>query len=203
MTYPDPNDPRNRRYDGGTDPTRAYTQATPPASGEPYSSGYTDAYGTYGAPAPQQPAPQKKKSPVEPQVNPVLFSGGVVMTGVVTGLAAWLVAWIIGAIVDRVNATGKFSAGNPIINDPWWFAIAGFLCALFAGALWYVLHLITPAPGSFYRWIVLLLIAAAVIVPLIVYTDIAAGISSAVLHLIIGLPILTLIPTMARQSTKQ
>ncbi|NED68836.1 hypothetical protein G3I15_48745, partial [Streptomyces sp. SID10244] len=50
-------------------------------------------------------------------MNPTMFVGGVVMTGVVTGLAAWLAAWVIRAIVERVNEAGKFGVWNPLARD--------------------------------------------------------------------------------------
>jgi len=132
-----------------------------------------------------------------------MFVGGVVMSGVVTGLAAWLAAFIIRAIVDQVNESGKYGIWNPVARDEYWFAVVGFLCALAAGALWYVLQISTPSPDQFYTWIVGLLVAAAVIIPLVLSAQVSVKIGTAVMHLIIGLPLLTLIPAMGRKTTNQ
>ncbi|GAB88404.1 hypothetical protein [Gordonia rhizosphera] len=188
MSYQDPRDPRDprtRRYESGYPESRAYSHHDQ----EPTRYSPSGRY---------QPEPQRPR--LGPDINPTMFVGGVVMTGVVTGLAAWLAAWIIRAIVERINEAGRFGVWNPLARDEIWFAVMGFLCALAAGALWYVLQLITPSPDQFYRWIVALLIAAAAIIPLVLSVEVSVGIATAVLHLIIGVPVLVLIPTMGHKS---
>ena len=196
MTYSDPSDPRRQ-----SPSTRAYSADPggypnyPPTQSGQTQSGYTQS----GYPQSSQPAPQRPSR--RPDVDPLLFAGGVVMTGVVTGLAAWLVAWIIGLIARAVTATGQFGAWNPLEpGGEYWFALAGFITALVGGALWYLLQLVTPTPDSFYRWIVGLLIIAAFVVPLAADGDIWRGLATGVLHVCIGLPVLSLIPTMGNRS---
>jgi magnesium-transporting ATPase (P-type) len=192
MSYRDPRDPRDpgtARYEQGYPPeSRAYSRRD-----DTYAPG-----GTYYAARPQPPEPPRRR--VGPDINVGMFVGGVVMTGVVTGLAAWLAAWVIRAIVDQVNESGKYGVWNPVARDEYWFALVGFLCALAAGALWYVLQIITPSPDQFYVWIVGLLVAAAVIIPVVLSDQISVKIGTAVMHLIIGLPLLSLIPAMGRKS---
>ncbi|AZG44833.1 hypothetical protein [Gordonia insulae] len=186
MSYRDPRDPydpRTARYEPGYEP-------------EPQAYSRSEAYPPPGGAA-HPPKPR-----LGPDINPTMFVGGVVMTGVVTGLAAWLVAWVIRALVERVNEAGKFGVWNPVARDEFWFAVVGFLCALAAGALWYVLQLITPSPDQFFRWIVGLLIAAAVIIPLVLSAELSVGIATAVLHLVIGIPILALVPAMGHKSIR-
>lgn len=189
MSYPDPRDPRDPRtahYEHGYDPNaQAYSQMNP-YPGDPY----------------QQPPPESRERH-GPDINPTMFIGGVVMTGVVTGLAAWLVAWVLRTIVEKVNEAGKFGVWNPMARDEIWFGVVGFLCALAAAALWYVLQLVTPSPDQFYRWIVGLLITASVLVPLLLSAEFSVGIATAIVHLVIGLPILTLIPAMGHKSIRQ
>ncbi len=153
------------------------------------------AHGAYGS-------SQRERKQVGPDVHPGLFIGGVVMTGIVTGLAAWLAAWITRIVAEKVNDSGKFGVWNPMSRDEYWFAVVALLCAITAGALWYVLQLITPSPDAFFRWVVTLLIVAAVLIPLLLSAEISVGIATAILHLIIGLPILGLIPTMGQKSLK-
>ena len=190
----DPRDPRTARYEPGYPESRAYSQQPAPRSD------HSDPTYSYAA-DPYQPADAGRQKPrLGPNVNPTMFVGGVVMTGVVTGLAAWLAAWIIRAIVQRVNEAGRFGVWNPLARDEFWFAVVAFLCALAAGALWYVLQMVTPSPNQFFRWIVGLLIAAAVIILLILSAEMSVGIATAILHLIIGLPIISLIPAMGHKS---
>lgn len=200
MSYPDPRDPRRQNP-----PTRAYTSDYDPNAGYAPQTGY-DSYPQtgYQQTGYEQGGYQQTAAPRRgPDVDPLMFSGGVVMTGVVTGLLAWLVAWIIRTIADRVTATGQLGVWNPLDQNELWFALVGFLAALAGGALWFVLQLVTPAPGSFYRWIVALLMIAAMAVPLFASVEISRGLSTAVLHLVIGLPILTLIPTMGKASRRK
>ncbi|MGV9824521.1 MULTISPECIES: DUF6069 family protein [unclassified Gordonia (in: high G+C Gram-positive bacteria)] len=197
----DPRDPRTARYEPGYAPeSRAYSQP-------PEGSSYTErAYQQpqYQQPEYQQPGTQQPaRKRIGPDINPGMFTGGVVMTGVVTGLAAWLAAWVIRAIAQRVNEAGNLGVWNPVAQDEIWFAVTGFVCALAAGALWYVLQLITPSPNQFYVWIVGLLIAAAVVIPLVLSAQISTGIGTAVMHLIIGLPLISLIPAMGEKSKRR
>ncbi|MCR8897988.1 hypothetical protein NWF34_13645 [Gordonia sp. GONU] len=207
MTYQDPRgphrdpDPRTARYESGYNPdSRAYSRQ------DPYAEPYRDPYPADGPAAPggyvEQPRPDRAPRR-GPDVNPVTFAGGVVMTGVVTGLAAWLVAWIIAAFVEKVNESGKLGVWNPVAASEIWFGVVGFLCALAAGALWYVLQLITPAPNQFYRWIVGLLLVAAVLIPILTYQQTSVGIETAILHFVIGLPPLTIIPAMGVKSLQR
>lgn len=203
-----PNDPYdNRRRDSGAwdDRTRAYS-ADPYArdqyAQDPYAQ---DQYADPGYPQ-QYAAEPARKAPRAPrrgpQINIGLFIGGVVATAVVTALASWLVAWIIRVISQRITETGRFGVWNPVAQDEYWFAVVGGLCALFAGALWYVLQLTTPSPDQFYAWIVGLLVIAAVILPLLLSREISTGIGTAVMHLVIGLPILFLIRAMGSRSVE-
>ncbi|MEH3154831.1 MAG: DUF6069 family protein [Gordonia paraffinivorans] len=203
-----PNDPYdNRRRDSGgswDDRTRAYS-ADPYArdsyAQDPYAQDqYADpGYQQYAA----EPARKASRPPRRgPQINIGLFIGGVVATAVVTALASWLVAWIIRVISQRITETGKFGVWNPVAQDEYWFAVVGGLCALFAGALWYVLQLTTPSPDQFFAWIVGLLVIAAVILPLLLSREISTGIGTAVMHLVIGLPILFLIRAMGARSVE-
>lgn len=187
MTYNDPRDP----YNNQPPQTQAYSQPND------YAQGYDDQYAQ--TPAPARPSARRRG----PDLDPLMFCGGVLMTGVVTGLAAWLVAWVMQAIVQKINDSGQFGVWNPLAQSELWFALAGFVAALVGGAFWYLLQVGTPAPDKFYGWIVGLLIAAAVLLPLLLSAQISSGIGTAIVHLVIGLPILTLIPTMGRSSHKK
>jgi len=202
----DPNRPRTRRYQPGDYdyPQQAYSQQYPqqqPYQPADYQEPYPPQQYQQPAPRPARAARPARRSN-RPMVNPGVFIGGVLASAVVTAIAAWLAAWVIRAIVDRVNEAGKFGVWNPMANDEYWFAVAGFACALAAGALWYVLHLATPAPNEFFGWIVGLLIIASILLPLLLSQDWEVGLTTAVMHLVIGLPILFLIRSMGSRSVQ-
>ncbi|MET9026574.1 DUF6069 family protein [Nocardia sp. NPDC004168] len=136
---------------------------------------------------------RQPRSRQEPDVNIGMFVGGVIAAAVVTALAAWLCAWIIEIIATRVSESGKFGVWNPMAQDAYWFAVVAFICALLGGVLWYLLRLGTPSPELFFGWIVGILTAAAVIIPLALSSDLWVGISTGIEHLVIGLPILSLV----------
>ncbi|WP_132993902.1 DUF6069 family protein [Gordonia zhaorongruii] len=194
MTNYDPRDPRYRGPDQNP-PTRAYSQA-----GDYSQYGDYRDQQAYEPQSNQRPAKRPRRGP---DIDPLLFCGGVLMTGVVTGLAAWLVGWIIRIITEKVNDSGQLGIWNPLAQDELWFALVGFVVALLGGALWYLLQVGTPAPGQFYRWVVGLLIIASVVVPLALSAEISTGIGTAVMHLVIGLPVFSLIPTMGSASRKK
>ncbi|WP_342216736.1 hypothetical protein [Nocardia asiatica] len=129
-----------------------------------------------------------------------MFAGGVIATAVVTALAAWLCAWIIEIIATRVTESGSFGVWNPMAQDAYWFAVVAFICALLAGVLWYLLRLGTPSPELFFTWIVGILTAAAVIIPLALSSHLWVGISTGIEHLVIGLPILSLVRMVGAKS---
>ena len=185
----DPRDPRTARYESG------YQPGNYPDPGY-RNSGYQDpGYQSYQQPA-RQPAQRR-----EPEVNLGMFAGGVLATAVVTALAAWLCAWIIDVIATRATESGKFGVWNPMADQGYWFAVVAFLCALLAGVLWYLLHLGTPSADMFFGWIVGILIAASVIIPLTLSSDLWVGASTAIEHLVIGLPIFSLIRAVGAKST--
>ncbi len=208
MTYRDPSDqsPGTRAHTrplGAPRPDEVY-RPWPAEPQPPREPAGTEQWATEQATPPPPPAPPRPPRIPAPSINPLLFCGGVVMTGVVSGLAAWLVAWILRTIADRVTRTGAVGEWVALVQTEIWFAVLGFVCALLAAALWYVLQLITPAPNSFFRWIVMLLLVASVLVPILVATDnVVAGICTAAVHVVIGLPILALIPMVGRQSMRR
>ncbi|PSR69804.1 hypothetical protein C8258_01655 [Nocardia sp. MDA0666] len=174
-----------------------------------YESGYQP--GGYQEPAYQQdPAYQPYRTPGgaphaprRPEVNVGMFAGGVLATAVVTALAAWLCAWIIDVVATRATESGKFGVWNPMAEQGYWFAVVAFLRALLASVLWYLLHLGTPSPDMFFAWIVGILIAAAVVIPLTLSSDIWVGVSTAIEHLVIGLPIFSLTRTVGAKSLER
>lgn len=206
----DPRDQHTARYEAGYQPgnyrdpapgrDHGYSQdhGYPPGPGYGQDPGYgQEAYGAYEQPdyPDRQPRPQQG-----PDVNIGMFTGGVFAAAVVTALAAWLCAWIIEIIATRASESGKFGVWNPMAQDTYWFAVVAFICTLLAGVLWYLLRLGTPSPELFFNWIIGILTAAAVIIPLALSSDLWVGISTGIEHLVIGLPILSMVRMVGAKS---
>ncbi|WP_216899451.1 DUF6069 family protein [Nocardia alni] len=193
--YGDPRDQYTARYEAGYQPG---SYGDPEYGREP-GYGRDPGYGAYPPPADypdRRPRPPRQG----PEVDLGKFVGGVLAAAVVSALAAWLCAWIIQVIATKVTQTGKLGVWNPMAQDAYWFAVVAFLCALLAGVLWYLLLLGTPSPGLFFTWIVGILTAAAVIIPLVLSSDIWVGVTTAVEHLVIGLPILSTVRMVGARS---
>jgi hypothetical protein len=127
-----------------------------------------------------------------------LWAGGVA-TAVVAALTA-----IVGLMIARgiFNVTvlepkGQGVWGNASTAT---YAIVAALAALLATALMHLLSLAVPSPGSFFGWIMVLLTAIAVVVPLTLNVSTEAKAATAAINLVIGLVITIVISSMAARA---
>ncbi|MFG3615835.1 DUF6069 family protein [Nocardia sp. NPDC047654] len=208
----DPRDQHTARYEAGYQPgnyrdpgygqdhgySQSPGQGRDPGYGQGAGYGRESDYSAYQQS--DHPDQQRSRPPQGPEVNIGMFTGGVIAAAVVTALAAWLCAWIIEIIATRVSESGNFGVWNPMAQDAYWFAVVAFICALLGGVLWYLLRLGTPSPELFFSWIVGILTAAAVIIPLALSSDLWVGISTGIEHLVIGLPIFSLVRMVGAKS---
>ena len=172
-------------------------------------SGYDDGrgYDERGYPRPPYdergyPAgPPASGSPTRVTVN----AGRLWAAGVATALVCALIG-LVGVLVVRVifnvalYAPKEASAVGDIDTGLLCLAAAGG--ALVATALVHLLLLSTPRPLAYFAWIVALCTLAAVVVPFLSVTPISVAVAMAVIHLIIGLAIGTLITGAARAATR-
>ncbi|WP_033289616.1 DUF6069 family protein [Amycolatopsis jejuensis] len=120
--------------------------------------------------------------------------------GVATAVIAALVA-VVGLLIAR----GIFEV--PVLapkGDGIWgkastptYAIAAAVVALLATGLMHLLSVATPAPGQFFGWIMVLVTAIAVVLPLTLTVDLSAKIATAAINLVIGLVIAIVVSSMA------
>lgn len=169
--YPGQDDQTRRM--GQQPDSRAYSQT----GGEP-------AYEDYGA---DQAYDGRYSEPKGPGVDIGKFAGSVAATALVAALAGWLGAWIVEAVFERFDQ--PWANGG---NTPTMYAVYGAVAALLAGVLWYLLLLGTADGRRFFSWVVGLLIIAAVVLPLLLTVPFLDGLAAAIVHLVIGLPILAL-----------
>ncbi|MET9263949.1 DUF6069 family protein [Amycolatopsis sp. NPDC004079] len=120
--------------------------------------------------------------------------------GVATAVVAALVA-VVGLLIAR----GIFDV--PVLapkGDGLWgkastptYAISAAAVALLATGLMHLLSVATPAPGQFFGWIMVLVTAIAVVLPLTLTVGMEAKIATAAINLVIGLVIASLVSSMA------
>ncbi len=168
-------------YPGQDDQTRRMGQ-------QPDSRAYSQAGGGYGDGAHADGAGYADPPAARgPRLDMGKFAGSVVATAVVAAIAGWLAAWVVDTVFRRFGH--EWANGG---NTPTMYAIYGAVAALLAGLLWYLLLVGTPDPHRFFGWIVGLLTVAAVVLPLLVTVPFLDGLAAAIVHLLIGLPILAL-----------
>ena len=173
-------------------------------------SGYDDGR-TYDERAyPQQPydqrgypggGPPASGPPPRPKVN----AGRLWAAGVATALVCALIG-LVGVLVVRavfnvaLYAPEEASAVGDIDTGLLCLAAAG--AALLATALVHLLLLSTPRPLAYFGWIVALGTLAAVVVPFLSISPLSVAVAMAVIHLIIGLAIGTLISGAAASASR-
>jgi hypothetical protein len=124
-----------------------------------------------------------------------LWAGGVA-TAVVAALTA-----IVGLLIARgvFNVTVLEPKGQGVWGNASTvtYALVAALAALLATALMHLLSLAVPAPGAFFGWIMVLLTAIGVVVPLTLTVSTEAKVATAAINLVIGLVITIVIHSMA------
>jgi hypothetical protein len=173
--YPGQDD-QTRRMGQQPDP-RAYSQA----GGDP---GYDEQYYS-------DPGYPGSREPRGPGLDMGKFAGSVAATALVAAIAGWLISWVVDAVFTRFGH--QWANGG---NTPTMYAVYGAVAAILAGLLWYLLLVGTANPQQFFSWTVGLLIVAAVALPLLVTVPFLDGLAAAIVHLLIGLPILALTGTL-------
>lgn len=123
-----------------------------------------------------------------------LWAGGFA-TAAVAALIAWLGTLVCRALLDievaesaaAVEVTDTFVAN---------YALTAAAFAIGATALAHLLVLTTPTPRAFFSWIVGLLTAGAVVLPFTRGDDLAAQVCAAVINLLIGAAIGSLLASV-------
>jgi hypothetical protein len=125
--------------------------------------------------------------------------------GVATAVVAALIA-LVGVLVVRAALrialyappeAGAFGDGSTIL-----LCLAAAAAALAATGLMHLLLLSTPSPLSYFSWIVGLATAAAVVLPVLSGGPLAVAFAQAVIHLVIGLAIGSLVTSAALSATR-
>ena len=120
-----------------------------------------------------------------------LWAGGVA-TAIVAGLVAVVGVVIVEGILDIDMVSPRFllDASDTFALN---YALTAALGAIIATGLAHLLVFTTPRPRAFFSWIVALATAVAVALPFAQNADLDAQIATAVVNLVIGVSIMSLI----------
>ncbi|MCW0214013.1 MAG: DUF6069 family protein [Pseudonocardia sp.] len=144
------------------------------------------------------------RSRPEPPRGPVVNAGRLWAGGVATAVVAALIG-LVGLLIVRVLLQIPYLA--PINSGPVGDSRTILLCtlaavaALAATGLAHVLLLSTPSPMAYFGWIAGLLTAVAAVLPLLNSDTWTVRIATAVIHLVIGLAIISLVTSASLSSS--
>ena len=123
-----------------------------------------------------------------------LWAGGVA-TAVVAGLVAVVGVVIVEGILDIDMVSPRFlldASDTFAVN----YALTAAIGAIIATGLAHLLVFTTPRPRAFFAWIVALATAVAVALPFAQNADLDQQIATAIVNLVIGISIMTLISSV-------
>ncbi|WP_278261066.1 DUF6069 family protein [Nocardia sp. AG03] len=154
----------------------------------------TDPRYDYDPANPQYPRNQGQQPP-KPAVNiGKLWAGGIgtaVVAALLVVVAIMLVRGVLGIAILSPEGAGAYGTVSTTS-----YAMAAAGAALLATALLMVLLLAMPSPLTFFTWICLLVTAVAVILPFTLVADLDAKIATAVINLLVGLCITTMLSSV-------
>ncbi|MDT8913773.1 DUF6069 family protein [Amycolatopsis sp. PS_44_ISF1] len=133
---------------------------------------------------------------VRPGVDAARLWAGGVATAVVAALVA-IVGLLIARGIFGVPVLAPKGAGIWGNASTTTYAIVAAVVALLATGLMHLLSVATPAPAQFFGWIMVLVTAIAVVLPLTLTVEPSAKIATAVINLVIGLVIAMVVSSMA------
>jgi hypothetical protein len=159
------------------------------------------AYGQRGYDPRGYPAGRPPGPPAGVQVNAGRLWAAGVATAVVCALIALVGVLVVRAIL-KVALYAPESASAFGDKDTGALCLVAAAAALLATGLVHLLLLSTPRPLTYFGWIVGLGTLAAVVVPFLSEDQLSVAAAMAVIHLIIGLAIGTLISGAARSASR-
>jgi len=176
---------------------------TAPMPPEPRRSGYSS--GT-GVPDDYVPGYQPEARPVRPGPSrPLVEAGKLWPGGVATAVVAGLIAlvgvlvcrWLFGIPLLAPKSDGAY--GDVHTTD---LVLLAAAAALVATALAHLLLLSTPRPLTFFAWIIGLATVLAVLLPFSTAAPLTAKVATAVVDLVLGVAIGSLISGVAARSVR-
>ena len=129
-----------------------------------------------------------------------LWGGGIATAGV-AALTATVGILIARGLLDipvlAPQGAGIWGNANTIT-----YALGAAAAAVAATALLQLLAAITPNPSRFFAWIMFLLTTIVTVLPLTLDAPTAARLATAVINLVVGIAITSMLTTTARTATR-
>lgn len=142
----------------------------------------------------------------EPSRSPVINAGRLWSGGVATAIVAALIG-LVGLLIVRAllqipylapTKDGALGDSGTVI-----LCVSAAVAALAATGLAHLLLLSTPRPMAYFGWIAGLLTAVAVVLPLLNAEDITVRVATGIIHLVIGLAIISLVTGAALSASSR
>ena len=156
-------------------------------------------------PDPTEPLPRAPSGPTRPSGSRRIAVTRLWSAGLATAVVAALVA-LVGVLFVRAllridlyasRAAGAFGDSTTVV-----LCIGAAVAALAATGLAHLLLLSTPRPLAYLSWIIGLVTAAAVVLPFTYASGAAVALSQAVIHLVIGIAIGSLVSGAAASAMR-
>ncbi|MEU0566233.1 DUF6069 family protein [Nonomuraea sp. NPDC005983] len=137
-----------------------------------------------------------------PRVNPARVWGGGVAAAVVAALIVVVGTMISSRLlgIRALTPSGVSAYGSATITG---YAISAAVAALVATLLLYVLMLSAPEPTRFFAWIAGLFAVIITILPFMYTADLIQQVITAVINLIVGVAIFSLLTSIGRAAIEE
>ena len=149
----------------------------------------------------EEPRSERRSSPGRTVDARQLWSGGAA-TAVVAALIALVgilvCRWLVNIPVLAPRQDGAWGDASTA-----GYAIAAAAAALVATAIMHLLLLTTPRPQMFFAWIIGLATVIAVVYPFSTTAPLSQKLATAVVNLVLGVAIGTLIAEVSRRATRR
>jgi hypothetical protein len=140
-------------------------------------------------------------APMRPASRPAVNAGRLWAGGAATAAVAALIA-IVGILLGRglFDVAVLAPEGDGVWGDAstGWYAVAAALAALVATGVVHVLLVTTPRPMRFFGWVVALATVVAMLAPFVTEESFGSRMCTAVLNLVLGIAIGSLVAGTAR-----
>ena len=135
------------------------------------------------------------------QPDPGRYWAGAMATALVAALVGVAGVVIFQGVfdIDLVTPANENSAEG----DAFRYAATGFVGALVAADLLYLLLLSTPRPRAFFGWIMGLVIVVAAVIPFARTDDRPSAIATAGVNVVMGIAILSLLSSVAERTVRR
>ena len=174
-----------------------------PYGGDGYPDQWAPTQRIGGEPQPYaQHAQQPPQTPPPGRQSPLdngRFFAGVGATALVAAVIGWVGSLIIEALYKNHDFGAVWGPEPQSVGDS---ALYGFLAAIVAGLLLWLLVNVAPAAETFFYWVTGLLVFASVLLPFLNDTAWQSALCTAIVNAAMGLGIMSLLGTVASKTVR-